>query len=125
MIIDIGDWLPFGFTYTILMHNSNSYYAGWSGKDRSEANNYAEKNEYWGPYKGLVTNLWVGSSGNDHHSPTIENGYVAETVAKVNDGQITKYPYDLDKEIAKIIIYVKNAKNKILKIKNICMILLK
>jgi len=97
-----SDWLPFGFTYTILMHNSNSYYAGWSGQDRSEANNYAEEKEYWGPYKGLVTNLWVGSSsGNDHHSPTIENGYVAETVAKVNDGQITKYPYDLDKEIAK------------------------
>jgi len=115
-----NDWLPFGFTYTILMHNSCSYFAGWnnvtvngrftdhntnkqyegwdgSTKGKDKANEYAKTYEYWGPFNGLVTNMWVGEkSDNNHHSPDISNGYVANTVAKVNDGQITKYPFDLD-----------------------------
>lgn len=93
------DWLPFGFTYSILIHNSNSYYATHKG-EQEKANKDAEDSEFWGPYKGLVTNIWSGKDqDSSHHSATIENGYEAKAVAKVNDGQITKYPYDLDEEI--------------------------
>lgn len=85
----------YGFTYTCLMQYSN-YYRAWNwgggniGKDSSFV---TDGQEYWGPYKGLYENLYASNP----HWSSIENGYKTHYVTQVNEGQITKYPYDLSK----------------------------
>lgn len=108
----------FGFTYSCLMEYANFRF----GKDQSPSD-YMHSNikspsdsnkwvEMYGPYAYLYENFGNGSSqkeDNVAHSgkgwPTIWNGnkenythYASQYVSNVNQGQITKYPFDLEKE---------------------------
>lgn len=71
----------YAFTYTALMQYSNYKYAG-TGQSNSGL---------YGPYKGLMVNL----SSDKPYWPDINKGYAADKVTNVNNGQITKYPYDI------------------------------
>lgn len=72
----------FGFTYTALMQFCN-FRHGWV-KSTSKG--------YKGPYNGLYE-----SFESNNGWPNIDNGYGTTSVTNVNNGQITKYPYDLSK----------------------------
>lgn len=101
--------LFYGFTYSVLMQYSNSRHA-WkmdsstTDNDRRKKNNsYLEEEgkEFWGPYKSLYCNLYTQNEGNpgDNNSwSDIAAGYRTNYVSNVNEGQITKYPYDLSSE---------------------------
>lgn len=95
------DELFYGFTYTALMQYSNSrrswVIGGSNDNDRRKINNQKMEEsgkEFWGPYVNLYSNL---NTTNKSWSE-IAAGYRTNYVSKVNDGQITKYPYDLSKE---------------------------
>ena len=81
------DEILHGFTYTALMQYSN-FRRNWDGGSDS----VIEKDKYWGPYAGLTANLKAANQG----FPYVNNGYETKKVTKINDGQITKYPNDLD-----------------------------
>lgn len=95
----------YGFTYTALMQYSN-FRRNWNtgGKNQIEG--------WYGPYKNLYINLLArnnAESGNDagkgwpyigipnDAASTPEDGdaYATRRVTLVNEGQITKYPFDL------------------------------
>lgn len=75
----------FGFTYSALMQYCNFRFA-YSGASNSNIG-------YRGPYKGLYENFKTSNAG----WPDIEYGYGTTEVTNVNNGQITKYPYDLSR----------------------------
>ena len=83
----IGD--KYAFTYTALMQYSN-FRRAWEGGET------ITDSEYPGPYKNLFSNLGTTLVG----YPEISFGYETQYVTNVNDGQITKYPFDLDAECA-------------------------
>lgn len=73
----------FGFTYSALMQYCNFRFS-YSGASNSSYG-------YLGPYNGLYENFKSSNAG----WPDIEYGYGTTEVTNVNNGQITKYPYDL------------------------------
>lgn len=74
----------YGFTYTALMQYSN-FRRAWPGATREN------EKKYFGPYDYLYLNLKTNNQG----WPDIDQGYASTSVTNVNDGQITKYPFDL------------------------------
>lgn len=93
----------YGFTYTSLMQYSN-----FRKNEYFSDGNY-HKDGWFGPYNNLYINLLSSGGAGRLHWPYIgiendgestpENGdaYVTSRVTLVNDGQITKYPFDLSK----------------------------
>lgn len=79
----------YGFTYTALMQYSN-FRRAWAGG----TDDVVKTKEYFGPYKHLYLNLKCEL---ENGFPYIDNGYATTRVTSVNDGQITKYPFDLSK----------------------------
>lgn len=73
----------FGFTYSALMQYCNFRFS-YSGASNSSMG-------YRGPYKNLYENFKSSNAG----WPDIDQGYATTRVTNVNNGQITKYPYDL------------------------------
>lgn len=84
---EVGDKM--GFTYSCLMQYSN-FKKAWNG---------GSKTNYLGPYRKLYVSF---DSANppwpDIHANTNDDMYQTHYVNNVNDGQITKYPFDLSKE---------------------------
>lgn len=74
----------YGFTYTALMQYSN-FRRAWSSATESNVK------DYFGPYNYLYLNLKSTNPG----WPDINQGYATKYVTCVNEGQITKYPFDL------------------------------
>lgn len=103
----------YGYTYTALMQYSN-----YRKISSNNSNSKAENNGLWGPYKGLVINVMDEAGWPDKGAfydvtsdtvinktdgdgiPWIYNGYATQYVTNVNEGQITKYPYDLSGDVA-------------------------
>lgn len=74
----------FGFTYSALMQYCNFRFSSVGASNSSY--------DYRGPYKGLYENFKTSTAG----WPDIDaGGYGTTKVTNVNNGQITKYPYDL------------------------------
>lgn len=88
----------FGFTYTALMQYSNFRYS-WSGADNGAIN-------YPGPYRNLRVNFYSNNSGWPDIRQSGDDGgedhYATQYITNVNDGQITKYPFDLSEETGDI-----------------------
>lgn len=103
----------YGYTYTTLMQNSN-----FRRISSNNSNSKAESKGLWGPYKGLVINIVDDAATPDDGRfydvvqdsiikktdgdgiPWIGNGNETHYVTSVNEGQITKYPFDLSGDIA-------------------------
>lgn len=97
----------YGFTYTALMQYSN-FRKNWNTGGNNQIDGW------FGPYKNLYLNLLARNnnvSGKDAgkgwpyigiadgaDTPTDGQAYATQRVTEVNDGQITKYPYDLSQE---------------------------
>ncbi|HEX3077736.1 MAG TPA: DUF5057 domain-containing protein [Lachnospiraceae bacterium] len=77
-----------GFTYTALMQFTHIPRALTNSGAGYDVN-------FMGPYKGLKVN----SVGTSNGFIDITKGYVANKVTKVNDGQITRYPYAIPDQI--------------------------
>lgn len=75
----------FGFTYTALMQYCNFRHS-YSGSNNKTIG-------YRGPYDGLYESF--SASATTAGWPSIDYGYGTTRVTNVNNGQITKYPYDL------------------------------
>ncbi|MBQ1688706.1 MAG: DUF5057 domain-containing protein [Lachnospiraceae bacterium] len=73
-----------GFTYACLMQYSNAKKTSNGGSDDT----------YLGPYKYLHVNF----NSSNPPWPDINKGLLTHYVTNINDGQITKYPFDLSEE---------------------------
>lgn len=71
-----------GFTYSALMQYANMPRNGTAAKGKP----------YIGPYKELYMNTY---SNNGNFKNVAKTGYETNKVSQVNEGQITKYPIDL------------------------------
>lgn len=95
-------WENMGFTYTALMQYSN-YRRGQNDTSLTE------KKGYQGPYKGLYANFYSGNPGWPDISAHLDSGkedeYATQYVTNVNNGQITKYPFDLSQETSNIVTH--------------------
>lgn len=73
-----------GFTYSALMQYGNMPINGTTSN---------AKKPYIGPYKGLYMNTYAN---NNNFKAVAGTGYEVNKVSQVNEGQITKYPIDLE-----------------------------
>ncbi|MBQ3601020.1 MAG: DUF5057 domain-containing protein [Lachnospiraceae bacterium] len=93
----------YGFTYTALMQYSN-FTRAWTGGTTSGAK--TREKGFYGPYENLYVSLWTTKK--ESKDPNVNDAwpaigedsatataYASTRVTNVNDGQITKYPYDL------------------------------
>lgn len=88
----------FGFTYTTLLQYSNFRYS-WKSPDNSKIG-------YLGPYRNLRVNFYSDNPGfpdiRQTENAAYEDHYATQYITNVNDGQITKYPFNLSLETSDI-----------------------